>query len=84
VLGHDAKRLHLFHELHRSDDDALIATGEHMLLHVDASAGRAAPARTDVLARLAEIAAAQTGVPAPEGAGRRIEGERLAPGAALP
>jgi carnitine 3-dehydrogenase len=84
LLGHDAKRLHLFHELHRSDDDALIATGEHMLLHVDASAGRAAPARTDVLARLAEIAAAQTGLPAPEGAGRRIEGERLTPGAALP
>ncbi len=44
LLGHDTKRLHLFHELHRSGDDALVATGEHMLLHVDASAGRAAPA----------------------------------------
>jgi carnitine 3-dehydrogenase len=84
LLGHDSKRLHLFHELHRSGDDALVATGEHMLLHVEASAGRAAPAGADVLAELAEIAAAQAGLPAPEGAGRRIEGERLAPGAALP
>ena len=44
LLGHDAKRLHLFHELRRDEDDGLIATGEHMLLHVDRAAGRTTPA----------------------------------------
>ena len=39
LLGHDDKRLHLFHELRRDEDDGLIATGEHMLLHVDRAAG---------------------------------------------
>ena len=65
LLGHDDKRLHLFHELHRSEDETLVATGEHMLVHVDAAAGRAAPAGPDVLAELELIADAQRGSPAP-------------------
>jgi carnitine 3-dehydrogenase / betainyl-CoA thioesterase len=82
LLGHDQKRLHLFHELRRSGEEALVATGEHMLLHVDAAAGRAAPAGAGVLAELGRIAAGQAGLPAPGGAGRRIEGERLRAGRA--
>src|ERR1700727_2362649 len=35
LLGHDPKRLHLFHEIRRDDDGSPVATGEHMLLHVD-------------------------------------------------
>lgn len=77
LLGHDAKRLHLFHELHRSDDETLVATGEHMLVHVDAAAGRSAPAGANVLAELGRIAERQHDLPVPEAAGRRIEGERL-------
>ena len=77
LLGHDAKRLHLFHELRRAEDETLVATGEHMLVHVDAAAGRAAPAGADVLAELERIAERQRDLPAPEAAGRRIEGERL-------
>jgi carnitine 3-dehydrogenase len=84
LLGHDEKRLHLFHELRRSGEETLVATGEHMLLHVDASAGRTSPAGAGVLAELGRIAADQAGLPAPEGAGRHIEGERLAPGAMQP
>ena len=38
LLDHDEKRLHLFHELRR--DDALLATAEQMLLHVDAQTRR--------------------------------------------
>jgi carnitine 3-dehydrogenase / betainyl-CoA thioesterase len=82
LLGHDDRRLHLFHELRRSGDDAVVATGEHMLLHVDASAGRAAPADAEVLGELAQIAHVEADLPAPEGAGRRIEGERLQAGPA--
>jgi carnitine 3-dehydrogenase len=72
VLGHDPKRLHVFHALHRTDDDALVATAEQMLLHVDTRAGRAAPAAPAVLERVARIAAAHARLPRPERAGRAI------------
>jgi carnitine 3-dehydrogenase len=72
LLHHDPKRLHLFHEIRRADDGSAVATGEHMLLHVDMAAGRAVPAGADVLAALDRIAAAQAGLPVPEGAGRGI------------
>ncbi len=67
LLHHDPKRLHLFHEIRRADDGAPVATGEHMLLHVDMAAGRAVPAGADVLAALDRIAAAQAGLPVPDG-----------------
>jgi carnitine 3-dehydrogenase len=76
LLHHDSKRLHLWHELHRSGDDALLATGEHMLLHVDRNAGRTVPAGDRVLSALGEIAAAQDGLSWPEAAGSRIGGQR--------
>jgi carnitine 3-dehydrogenase len=70
LLGHDGKRLHLFHGLYR--DDELIATGEHMLLHVDAATQRVAPAPPELVARLERIAAAHASLPRPERAGRSI------------
>jgi carnitine 3-dehydrogenase len=72
VLGFDEKRLHLFHELHRSGDDALLATAEQMLLHVDTAAGRAHPARAEILTRIADVAAAHAVLPKPERAGRAV------------
>src|SRR5215207_1321652 len=72
VLGFDDKRLHLFHELHRSGDDVLLATAEQMLLHVDTRAGRARPARPEILPRIATLAAAHAVLPKPERAGRAI------------
>ena len=39
VLGVDAKRLHLWHEL-QDESGALAATAETMLLHVDIGGGR--------------------------------------------
>jgi carnitine 3-dehydrogenase len=77
LLGHDAKRLHLFHELMRAEDDVVIATGEHMLLHVDRSAGKTVPADDDILSALDQIAEAQRDLPWPEGAGNRVRGPRL-------
>ena len=41
VLGTDAKRLHILHEMH-SATGGLVATAEQMLLHVDTRAGRSA------------------------------------------
>ncbi len=72
LLGCDAKRLHFFHVLLCEGEEAPIATGEHMLVHVDAATGRAGPARGDVAARAAALVAAHAGLPRPERAGRRI------------
>jgi len=74
LLGHDAKRLHLFHELLSDERPGPIATGEHMLLHVDRAAGRTTPAGEEVLARLQQIADAQRDLPWPDAAGGQVRG----------
>jgi carnitine 3-dehydrogenase len=74
LLGHDAKRLHLFHELRRDADDELIATGEHLLLHVNRAAGKTTPATPEILAALETVADAQHELPWPEGAGNHVRG----------
>jgi len=78
LLGHDEKRYRLFHAMYRSDGGDLLATGEHMLLHVDMSGPRSAPFPPDVAERLAAIQAAHADLPLPEQAGRGIAfpGER--------
>jgi carnitine 3-dehydrogenase len=80
LLHHDAKRLQLFHEIRRADDGSPVATGEHMLLHVDMAAGHAVPAGADVLAALDRVASAQRELPRPDGAGRGIGGAPAAAG----
>ena len=60
VLGVDEKRLHLFHRIHRGADDALIATGEHMLLHVDMRANRACAAPAEIAGRARAHCATRT------------------------
>lgn len=72
VLGFDGKRLHLHQQLLRGEDDAVVATAEQMLLHVDSNAGRACPAEGPLRTRLARLAAAQAGLPVPAEVGRRI------------
>jgi carnitine 3-dehydrogenase len=72
VLGYDDKRLHVFHELHPSEEDGPLAVAEQMLLHVDTSEGRASPADPVILDRIARIAAAHADLPWPERAGRAI------------
>src|SRR3954454_5967589 len=72
VLGNDDKRLHVFHSLHRTADDALLATAEQMLLHVDTATKRTSPADPALLARVARIARAHAALPRPERAGRAI------------
>lgn len=72
VLAADAKRLHLFHRLHRAADDAVLATAEHMLLHVALTDGKVCPARPDIADRLAALAQAHAGLPRPAEAGRAV------------
>ena len=72
VAGADPKRVHLFHELRRAGDDALAATQESMMLHVDTRIDRVAPMGEELYAVLRADAAAHAGR-LPEGAtGRAI------------
>jgi carnitine 3-dehydrogenase len=72
LLGVDDKRVHLFHALHRRRDDALVATGEQMYLHVDTSAGKAALMDSAVREKLEKIRAAQAGLAPPAQQGRAV------------
>jgi carnitine 3-dehydrogenase len=72
LLSHDQKRLRLFTAMHRADDDALVASAEHMMLHVDTTTDRAAPTDAAILERLAQIAVHHDRLPAPTNAGRAI------------
>jgi len=65
------KKLHIFHRMHHGDG-RLLATGEHMLLHVNLKTRRSCPPEPQVEAVLTEIAQNHAGMPVPEGAGRAI------------
>ena len=68
----DDKRLHVLHRLHRGRDDALIATGEQMHLHVDTTAAKASPVDAAIRARLESILKDHAALPRPAEAGRSI------------
>jgi acyl-CoA thioester hydrolase len=72
VLGHDAKRLHLYLEMFADDGLEPVAAGEQMLLHVDTGGPRAAAFDPDVEARVQALAQTHAGLPAPRFAGRVI------------
>jgi carnitine 3-dehydrogenase len=72
ILGADAKRLHVWQTIFRTADNAVVATGEQMYLHVDAKLGRAAPMLPEIQAKLDPIVAAHANLPRPANAGRAI------------
>lgn len=81
LLGHDGKRIRLHHSLRR-ESGAEVATGEHMLLHVDSTAGRACPLPPMLLAALDRIAgheARHEAGPHPDHAGRGIRATGAVP-----
>ncbi|HEX8754802.1 MAG TPA: 3-hydroxyacyl-CoA dehydrogenase NAD-binding domain-containing protein [Steroidobacteraceae bacterium] len=65
MLELDAKRVRLHHCLHRRRDEAMIASGEQVYVHVDKRTSRAAPMEQAVHARLERVRAAHAGLPAP-------------------
>ena len=68
----DDKRLHLFHEMTAVETGALLATGEHMLMHVDMTAGRSSAMPDSMKAVLDTIAGRQQHMPKPDAAGAQI------------
>ena len=71
VLAGKGKKMHLFHTM-RHADGRLLATGEHMLLHVSLETRATCVPAPDVAAKLEEIAAAHSALAVPEGAGRAV------------
>lgn len=72
LIAHDAKRLHLYHSLHRVGDASELAGNEQMLLHVDLAGPHAAPFSATTLDKLTAISAAQADLPRPALLGRVI------------
>jgi carnitine 3-dehydrogenase len=72
LLSHDEKRFRLFTTTHRADDDSVVSTSEHMLLHVDTRIDKACPADPAIVSRLAEIARVHDRLPHPPQAGRSV------------
>jgi acyl-CoA thioester hydrolase len=72
LVDADQKRLHTFEELRHATDGWLSATSENMTIHIDMASRRTAPFPPDIRARTETLAKAHSGVPRPEGLGRKI------------
>ena len=72
IVENDGKRIHLFHHLYGSDDGRLLATGEHMLMHVDMKAGRSSAMPEAMKSHTDSIASRQSSLERPEAAGAAI------------
>jgi acyl-CoA thioester hydrolase len=71
LLGYDAKRLHIFHQLMTSGG-AEAATNELMFLHVELAGERVTAMPSERLAAVAALATEHAALPVPDQAGRRI------------
>jgi carnitine 3-dehydrogenase len=67
VLNGEGKKMHVFHEMF--EGDRLIATGEHMMIHVSLETRKASLPADHIAKRLEAIAAIHAQLETPEGAG---------------
>jgi acyl-CoA thioester hydrolase len=72
ILGADAKRVHLAHEMFRRADSARAATQELMFLSIDLTRRRVVPFLPEGRAGVVRAAVAHAALPRPDWAGRRI------------
>jgi len=71
LLGFDEKRLRIVHEMFGAQDE-LLATAEHMLLHVNTKKAAACPALASIKDRLASLWAGQKNIETPDYVGKAI------------
>ncbi len=64
------KKMHLWHEMY--EGARLLATSEHMLIHVSLETRKASPPGPEIASALTRIASAHADLPMPEGAGRFV------------
>jgi acyl-CoA thioester hydrolase len=72
ILGADAKRIHLAHEMFQLEGDRRSATQELMFLSIDLGRRRVVPFPQQARERVATVAAAHAGLPRPDWVGRRL------------
>ena len=72
VLASDEKRIHLWHELFDEESENLLATGEHMLLHVNTQMGKSCVMQAPLLENCRTLTSRQQALPLPEASGRAI------------
>jgi acyl-CoA thioester hydrolase len=72
VIDHDAKRIHVIHDMTDSSNGERLATAELMFVHVDQSSGRVAPMPEAEAASVAAMAEAHAGLERPPDLGRRV------------
>ncbi len=70
VIAGAGKKMHLFHRM--MAEDRLLATGEHMLIHVSLDTRRASDPAAHIAENLNLIAKAHAQLPLPEGAGKAV------------
>ncbi|EYD70939.1 carnitine 3-dehydrogenase [Limimaricola hongkongensis] len=70
LLLAEGRRMQVFHRMWESS--RLVATAEHMLVHVDLGSRRAVAPPADLKERLDKVAAAHAHLPRPEGAGAAV------------
>jgi len=75
LIAGTGKKLHLFHSLYHGDG-RLLATGEHMLIHVSLETRAASEPSAAIQAKLNTITTQHGKLPLPEGAGRFVGQER--------
>lgn len=73
LLGFDAKRMHYFHRMYRTDDGVLAATMELMAVHVDLAVRKVRPMPDDVQDRLGRIFVAHAALERPAQIGRVMQ-----------
>ncbi|WP_039016906.1 carnitine 3-dehydrogenase [Halocynthiibacter namhaensis] len=69
LLG-EGKKMHLWHEM--VEGDRLLATGEHMLIHVSLETRKASDPAPHIAQKLATIVADHAKLPMPEGVGKAV------------
>ncbi len=70
-ISAEGKKMHLFNSLYH-EDGRLLATGEHMLLHVSLETRRATPPSEEIATMLNRITSLHSDLPSPEGLGNGI------------
>jgi acyl-CoA thioester hydrolase len=72
VVDHDAKRIHVVHDMVDAATGERLATAELMFLHVDQSTGKVVPMPLVQAERVAAMAADHADLPRPPEVGRRV------------
>jgi len=73
LLGVAPRKMHIFHEMRRETEDAVLATAELLLVHVDRAKGRAVELASEAYARAQGVALRHASLPPPPQAGRAIK-----------